>query len=779
MLLPLFERSKFLLDGANPAEVGMKAYSLCMLAKAGLLIPNTWVIPVKILDSLSHDTNIEPSTQTSSWLPPLLSSNLCSLCSQYKGPWIIRSSAIDEDGTEFSFAGQYESVGEVHNYEQMLVAIQRVWQSYFAEHVDVYRPEKRKGMAILIQQEIDAQYAGVVFTQNPISGKNELVLESVAGKGEKVVSAHIVPGRSFFWCPNRLRRKRLFRFGLVLKKTEKPEWLPPLALQKKICSSGCLMESICEIPLDLEWVIDQQGQLFFVQSRPITNKTKKESNILWTRQFLGERWTIPATELGWNEIDDLMTPLIDYRDTHEAYLGGGKATRLFAYSPYINATIFRHLLFRLPYTKPTPSFFLEMLPVHEQKMWNESGMIFPDVRVYKSIIATTIIEQRWKRFRWNPYTNYQKWDGFVLQLRLFLEQHQQTLETIDEAQIRLDSCRKMAMEYLKVHVCSLIYANLWHQWAVWRLKKDGLDHFIPTFVRAHKRTATQRANSALWKLGNGNVSLETVLAEFGTRSENSWAIFAPRWIDAPEDVLRLASWMKGMPNPEEEEKRLLENMEKEILQLSPKLRAKLRITQQYLFLREEQRFYFERLLYVWKSSWLWIEQREGFPIRHLTKSELAVYWSGGLPQARDIVQQREKAWNIAKESWEKNPSLPHFLIGDKPLVQATNTNALYKGIGISAGYVQGKVCIVRSVQDTSNVCSGDIVVLTTLDPGWTPLLLKAGGVIMELGGMLSHGAVITREYGVPAVAALERACSIFQQGEIIALDGTEGAVWRS
>ena len=100
------------------------------------------------------------------------------------------------------------------------------------------------------------------------------------------------------------------------------------------------------------------------------------------------------------------------------------------------------------------------------------------------------------------------------------------------------------------------------------------------------------------------------------------------------------------------------------------------------------------------------------------------------------------------------------------------------GIGISSGFVQGNVCVVRSIDEAKNLREGDILVVSTLDPGWTSLLIKARGIVMELGGMLSHGAVIAREYGVPAVAAVAQACSQFHSGEEIAIDGKEGRVWR-
>ena len=362
-------------------------------------------------------------------------------------------------------------------------------------------------------------------------------------------------------------------------------------------------------------------------------------------------------------------------------------------------------------------------------------------------------------------------------LESFLQNHSAKIQDLRHAKKRLEQCREMTMEYLKVHVCSLIYANLWHQWAIWYLRENQKEHLIPIVVRSHQPTATQRANSALWKLGNGEMTRQEVLKDFGVRSENSWSLFALRWCESPEHVDMLASWMKGLPNPQEESQESFQRLEEAMLDFPTKLRSNMRIVQTYLFLREEQRYFFEQLLWVWKKTWLWIESHEGLLLRHLSVHEVALYWSGEYPQVKNVIEKRKKMWSEACETWSKNGPPSQFLIDDEP-VQSSSYEEEYMGIGISSGFAQGRVCIVRSIDDAKKLREGDILVVSTLDPGWTSLLIKARGIVMELGGMLSHGAVIAREYGVPAVAAVDQACSLFQSGEDIAIDGKEGRVWR-
>jgi pyruvate,water dikinase len=101
-----------------------------------------------------------------------------------------------------------------------------------------------------------------------------------------------------------------------------------------------------------------------------------------------------------------------------------------------------------------------------------------------------------------------------------------------------------------------------------------------------------------------------------------------------------------------------------------------------------------------------------------------------------------------------------------------------RGIPISAGLVTGPVKFVRSTADWGKVQAGDIIVTQVIDPGMTPLFGIAGGLIVELGGTLSHGSIIARESGLPAVVNVGRATTILVEGERIALDAAQGEVTR-
>lgn len=100
-----------------------------------------------------------------------------------------------------------------------------------------------------------------------------------------------------------------------------------------------------------------------------------------------------------------------------------------------------------------------------------------------------------------------------------------------------------------------------------------------------------------------------------------------------------------------------------------------------------------------------------------------------------------------------------------------------QGFGVSAGYVRGRVRILRE-PDAGMIEPGDILVTRATDPGWTPLFATAGGVILEIGGALQHGALVAREYGLPCIVGVENIYEQFEDGQYITMDGLMGLIQK-
>jgi pyruvate,water dikinase len=202
-------------------------------------------------------------------------------------------------------------------------------------------------------------------------------------------------------------------------------------------------------------------------------------------------------------------------------------------------------------------------------------------------------------------------------------------------------------------------------------------------------------------------------------------------------------------------------------------------TRRYLLLRENQRFWFDRLLYEMQRTFLWLGAsfvEQGWldapaDIAFLTWEEVRGLAEGTLIPDPEWVPRRR-----ARRDEDAAVEPPVFLLGDEGVAEQPAGLRL-QGLGISPGRARGRVRVVQSLAGGVRLEAGDILVARSVDPGWTPLFLIAGGVVLEMGSLLSHGAVVAREYGVPAVVNIEGATRRLKEGQEITVDGARGVVW--
>jgi pyruvate,water dikinase len=133
-----------------------------------------------------------------------------------------------------------------------------------------------------------------------------------------------------------------------------------------------------------------------------------------------------------------------------------------------------------------------------------------------------------------------------------------------------------------------------------------------------------------------------------------------------------------------------------------------------------------------------------------------------------IVRAHEAGehWLFASGSAARPPEV------DKP----SKGGALVTGVGASRGRARGVVRVVRGAHEFGKVQKGDILVAQFTAPAWTPLFSLAAAVVTDIGGALSHAAIVAREYGIPAVLGTGRATATLEDGQRVVVDGTEGWV---
>jgi len=717
------------------------------------------------------------------------------------GPVVaVRSSGVHEDSAARSLAGLYESVVGVSTADAAAFgeALAQVWRSGQGERALALGCAGPIG--VVVQALAPVAAAGVCFSIDPVSGaRHEVLIEGAFGLGEAVVAGAVVPERV------RVRRPRWAPLGVLPRAFAvsardtpsqpwelRPEGRVPLpgarqravrvddAAARRIARAALRAEAVFGSPQDLEWALGPDGGLAILQSRPISTAAAvvRAGPVLWTRRFLGERWTEPASPLGWSLIRDLLDWFIAYPATNRALLGGGPATRLVRCAPYVNATVFRHLAFKVPGRAP-PRFLLELLPPAEQRAWAARSGALPDVRVYRSILAETAAERRWERFRWNPWTNADHWDAFAAGLPPRVQALSRApAGTAAEVLAAHARWKALVREYVQIHVCSLLFANLWSEVAEALAARLGVESALAEALRPDARSPTVQMHADLWRLGRGMIGLEAFLAAWGHRAPSSWELFSPRWAEDPAPALRVAAVIAEGEDPSLLAAAAESAGERARAALPSALGPAVRLARRYLRLREDQRHGFDRIAHGWKGLLVGVERRHGVPVRFLEDAELGALLEGrlGAGDAARLVGAREAVWTAERARWARGDEPPAFLVGDEALA-AAEPRARLRGIGVSAGTATGPARVLRRLDDAAALRPGEILVLRAADPAWTPLFVRAAGVVLEMGGMLSHAAVVARELGRPCVSQIDGATQRFTDGQSLTVDGRQGLVW--
>ncbi len=842
-------------DGTpDPREMGGKGARLARLARAGLPVPEGFCLgPAAFRRSLlrlgvAADEAVDPSCLEAlrrvSLGPDLEAAVADALRRLGGGPVAVRSSALDEDGANRSFAGQYRSHLHRRGLAQVLEAIQDIWASYFDQRVRSYRggdADGDGGMAVLVMRMVDARASGILFTVNPVSGApRELTAEVAPGVGDRLAAGGVHPD---LWVCSRPIRARRGRPREVNERAPAPARQEPCLSDAEVLDVARLalrVEQLLGAPQDVEFSVDGGGGAWLLQSRPITALREaltraRTPTTLWTQRFSGERWTEQATPLGWSIMQPVLHHFIHWEKASRRYLNDAPASMLYRGVPYFNITIFRHLVFRLPGMAPI-QFMLEFFPQEEQDELRRKPVYLPNLGLVASIFEQVFRERRWRRYQFNVLTNHKVWERFVPEFEREIDALSATFADPDAGLAEFERARQLVLRYVEIHLLSLLFANLSYQllgvalrrWAgdrdhqilaaltaaptrnrtvdghkaIWTLA--GLAQQIPAVDRALTDPAAPPSLEELEALPDGAPFVDAVrefLDEFGHRSSASWEIFAPRWSEDPRQVLRMiAGYLEGGlhtdPFLNEERHRQAHVAAREKLRRAlgkgplglpswrrPTTRALTELTRSYMRLRENQRFYFDRLLFQIKRIYMRVGDqlvRQGKLARAddvvlMTQDEIAALVSGSL--AADVAAERV-ATRRAEAKRDCDADHPDFLVGDgMPVPSSMDERRVLHGQGISPGRIRGKVRVLKDLSDVRKLQRGDILVTRATDPGWTPLFLTAGGLVMELGSLLSHGAVVAREYALPAVVNVTNATRRLQDGQEVAVDGAQGLVY--
>lgn len=289
--------------------------------------------------------------------------------------------------------------------------------------------------------------------------------------------------------------------------------------------------------------------------------------------------------------------------------------------------------------------------------------------------------------------------------------------------------------------------------------------------------------------------LESFLKKYGMRCTGEIDITKARWNEDPTQIIPsiISNIRTTSPNEHREKfnqgKIEAEQAEKEILSKfsyfeSKKISRLVKLYRNLMGMREHHKFVLVILMDIYKRAIM--EEARTFTGKGMLQHEKDVFYltldevidleeSGFLDGLQEVIEERKKQYEL-----NKNLTVPRVITSEGEIITGKGLGiktqeGAFTGTPVSAGVVEGVARVVLKLED-AKLNPGEILVTSYTDPGWTPLFTSAVGLIIEVGGMMSHGSVIAREYGIPAVVGISEATKIIKTGQKIRVDGNAGYV---
>ncbi|MEB3281976.1 MAG: glycerol-3-phosphate acyltransferase [Lyngbya sp.] len=746
---------------------GEKAARLSQLKRAGFKVPSGWVLPA-----------FEPETQTSSKLEnftlPLPSSRL---------PLIVRSSAIGEDSDNSSAAGQYETIGPVTTEAELFEAIETCRQSYWSSEAISYRRQRRipdEGIAVLVQPYISSKAAGVMFSRHPLDGSAKVIIEALPDGAEGVVGGKFTPLHLEIDLSN------LDPKNQILNPLKNSSLIPGNIIAELVQLAQEIETFYHGLPQDIEWGWDEEN-IWILQTRPITNLRP-----IWTRTIAAEvipgtipplTWSInrPLTCGVWGEIFTLVL------GQKAAQLNFNETATLLGSHAYFNATLLG-AIFRM---MGLPEQGLEFL-LRGQKMGKPPvSTLLPSLPGLWRLVRREMILvksfQRDYRQTFLPALNQLKAE---LNTQSFPLSSQSLDKLLDRAE-RIQDLLKPVTYYnilgpigLAVRRAIFRVSDEWlptennpEVMAMCSLQKiaDKFREQIPIHQTASFSELEQKFNQ-IWDF---QAEFDTWLNTYGYLSEVGTDIAVSTWKEQPE--LFRKTLFSMIQNPSVKAAKFNHKI------LNPWQRWRLSQCRERAITKGRIAEVYGKLLA--HLRWTFLAIAEKAVAANLLDQTNDIFFLE-FAEIQDWIHQENMASMKAKvkarrEQFEqdKNIQIPGVVYGNtlpKTLTSShpdAENSSILTGIPASVGCVEGTIQICRSIGDSLTNNEGKyILVVPYTDAGWAPLLMNAQAIISEVGGQLSHGAIIAREYGIPAVMNIHHAVSLLKNGQRVRVDGYQGTV---
>lgn len=664
------------------------------------------------------------------------------------GRYAVRSSSIYEDLGDKAFAGLHDTYLNVepNDLESKIIAcLASLWNMeaiHYREEAGIEQQDAT--MAVVIQEMVPAETSGVVFSIEPITGHFDTVLiEASHGLGEVVVSGeHLTDS----WKVN-VKTLKIE----PIHQTEKPSLVEEQLIQ--LAKKAKEIENLYQEPLDIEWAF-YQNELYILQARPQTFVPP-----YFTLDESYERYPDPISPLTWAFVDEAFHESLDYS---LQLMGIHLPTRpWFALKDgyvYGNQNAVKLLAMK----RPLKLTSLEDLQYFDDRYyWAEELIRDWDNNLNEYLIGIG---------RLGDVPTPDK------SVQTFLKYFYRLFEVAKNYFLP-----NIAISMTQGFLAATCYEALYFLYGNPSAANEVLQSLLT--LADLKTTKINHDLSNIKDFSDKSASFQQFLKYYGHR-ETTFDYYHPTWAENPEVLKNMGLKQISYYKNQGKEKSLI--VLKDVLERTPghlwhSMYHLIQLLIKYTELDDYEHFQTTRVNLLARKGAGNLGKKVGlkdpYDVFFMTMDEFKSLRDEQAikPSFKDELAKRRQHYF---ELYDQKPSWNY----NEPNEEVDDTHHqdqnIVRGIPGSPGKVEGKIFIVRGIEDFNKVPEGAILVTKTTNPSWTPLFYQAKGLITEAGGALSHGAVTAREVGIPAIMSVKGAMGIFSNGDTVMLDGTNGTITR-
>ncbi|GIH93425.1 PEP/pyruvate-binding domain-containing protein [Planobispora siamensis] len=814
---------------ADLATAGGKGASLAELTAAGLPVPGGFLVTTEayrvfvagfqeeILRAVSGDPGRIPSLFAAHEVPGEIAGEITRAYEALGDdvPVAVRSSATAEDLPGMSFAGQQDTYLDIRG-PALLDAVKRCWASLWNPRAIAYReqngvPHAGVALAVVVQELVDADAAGIMFTADPVTGaRDEIVINASWGLGEAVVGGQVTPDTVVVSggevTAARIGDKRVMtvRTGDGTRERPVPGDLREAPVLDRgqaleLAELGARIQDLYGVPVDVEWA-RRDGAFAIVQARPITGikppfeewNDSLKGEYLWTAGNLGEAIPDVMTPITWSFVRTFIEEAMSASALPGFDLVGNIGGRF-----YMNLSVVHSVAGALG--------MKNRLSAVEQVFGKlPPGLEVPLVRasrweIIKRVLPMAVRLRR--RVRENMKT-----------MRAFLADSPRRCEELRGRIAETATGAELAGLWEREIRAQLVISSrmleaagrqggatlVWTRDRLRRMVGEADAEAMLTGVNADGELASMGPVLGLARLARGEISRDEFARRYGHRGPHEFEVSIPR---PGEDPAWIDSQLAGLSDLREDTEALLERRREareaawaRFARRYPRKvrRTRARVARWNAVVRDRESARSENTRAFWVLRAFAVRAGEltgaGDDVFHLYLPELLALLRGD----RDVLD-RVPSRRATYERYAALPPYPALIVGHFDPVRwaadpdrradvydargaAVPVSETVTGFPGAPGVVEGVARVISGPEEGGRLKSGEILVTTLTNVGWTPMFPRAAAVVTDMGAPLSHASIVARELGIPAVVGTGNATMRLRDGDRVRVDGERGTV---